>query len=98
MAPAEVNFKRDMAARAGYGDTVAMLQEPVSHRPAAAGRRSRTPWELADAMAVMRAQGTRSRTIEGLESVSGTQRCSMQLGDDFDATVAHMEFLASEVL
>lgn len=48
----EVNFNRDMAARAGYGDTVAMLQDLYL-----TGRQQQAaeavPLELADAMSVI---------------------------------------------
>ena len=92
----EVNFNRDMAARAGYGDTVAMLQDLYL-----TGRQQQAaeavPLELADAMAVI---GSRDHVRERLRAwkASPVTTLLMQLGDDFNATVAHMEFLASEVL
>ena len=55
------------------------------------------PLELADAMAVI---GPREHVRERLRDwkASPVTTLLMQLGDSFDATVAHMEFLASEVL
>ena len=92
----EVNFNRDMAARAGFGDTVEMLQDLyLSGRQQQAA--DAVPLELADEMAII---GSKEHIRERLKAwkASPVTTLLMQLGEDFDTTVAHMEFLASEVL
>ena len=92
----EVNFNRDMSARAGFGDTVAMLQDLyLSGRQQQAAEA--VPLELADEMAII---GSKEHMRERLKAwkASPVTTLLMQLGEDFDTTVSHMEFLASEVL
>ena len=92
----EVYFNRDMAARAGIGDAVAILEDlHLSGQQQQAA--DAVPLELEDSMAII---GSKEQVRKKLKAsrASPVTTLLVQIGEDFDATVNHTEFLANELL